>query len=667
MGKSEVEILKKALERERSARLREKTARKAAEKILEDKSRELYLLSSKLKETNLQLEKLLNEKSVELKGIYENINDAYIVIDLDGNVLKMNDIATEIFEYDINYESFNVNDVIFEDQEEYAYNSFEQLLIKGSLSNFEARVKTKSGKVKWIQINANAILENGEAIAAQGIIRDITYERKSKEQLRRSENRLSNLILNLHVGILVEDENGNIVLTNKQFCDFFNLSAKPDDLIGLACSEQLGNVGSLFANPEVEFEKIQKILTDPKPVFGDEVLFADGTILERDYTPLIVDGKFAGNLWKYRDVTIRRRYRKSLEKEREKYRSIIANMNLGLVEVDNDDCILMVNQSFCEMCGYEEQELIGRKGKEIFLSESEKAIMDGQNESRLTGKSDSYELNVIIKSGENRSWLVSGAPNYNIQGEVVGSIGIHLDITEFKSLQEQKELILKQLEQSNKELHEYAHIVSHDLKSPLRSIDALVNWIKEDNLENFDAATLENFAMVEKTLETMEMLISDVLRYSKVGFNKARNKTVNLNDLLDRLLEALYIPNHIKVSIENPLPIMKGNKTELQQLFQNLISNAVKFIDKPEGIIRIGHAELEHHYQFSISDNGIGIEEKYHDKIFQIFHSLKKSSDSTGIGLSIVKKIIDNYDGNIWLESQPGLGTTFHFTLKKGV
>ena len=269
------------------------------------------------------------------------------------------------------------------------------------------------------------------------------------------------------------------------------------------------------------------------------------------------------------------------------------------------------------------------------------------------------------KSGERKYWLVSGAPNYNLKGEVTGSIGIHLDITEIKNLEAQKEVILKQLEQSNQELHEYAHIVSHDLKSPLRSIDALVNWIKEDNAEKFDARTIENLEHIENTLETMEMLISDVLLYSKVGVNKHRNRRINLNDELKKLISALYIPEYIEITLPNPLPVIRANKIEMQQLFQNLISNAVKFIDKEKGSIEIGFTETPEFYQFHVADNGMGIEKQYHEKIFQIFRSLKKSKDSTGIGLSIVKKIIDNYQGQIWLESEPGLGTTFYFTIKK--
>ena len=225
--------------------------------------------------------------------------------------------------------------------------------------------------------------------------------------------------------------------------------------------------------------------------------------------------------------------------------------------------------------------------------------------------------------------------------------------------------LLNKLEKSNDELQEYAHIVSHDLKSPLRSLDALVSWIKEDNKGKFDVTSLQNFKLIEITLEKMEHLISDVLLYSSIGSEVSEKQKVNLNHLVEELKQILLVPNHITIKVLNKLPVVYGDKMKLQQLFQNLIGNAVKFNDKEEGRIEIDVQEQKSFYQFSIKDNGIGVEKKYHDKIFKIFHSLNENKGSSGIGLSIVKKIINLFKGEIWIESEFGKGTTFYFTLKK--
>ena len=163
----------------------------------------------------------------------------------------------------------------------------------------------------------------------------------------------------------------------------------------------------------------------------------------------------------------------------------------------------------------------------------------------------------------------------------------------------------------------------------------------------------------------MEHLISDVLNYSSIVADNTITTDVNTNELVNGLINILYIPEHIEIKLVNTLPVVKGDKTKLQQVFQNLVSNAIKFSDKDKGIIEIDFLSKKDHYQFSIKDNGIGIEKKFHDKIFKIFHVLNKSKDSTGIGLSIVKKIINLHEGEIWLKSQPKIGSTFYFTLKK--
>ena len=240
-----------------------------------------------------------------------------------------------------------------------------------------------------------------------------------------------------------------------------------------------------------------------------------------------------------------------------------------------------------------------------------------------------------------------------------------MDITGLKNLERQKETLLKELEKSNDELQEYAHIVSHDLKSPLRSIYALINWLKEDNLDKLDANSIENISLIESTLEKMEALISGILNYSSLSVEKKEQGKVDLNVVLDNIEQILLITEHISLFRQNKLPVVRGDKTKLQQLFQNLISNSVKFIDKKEGAISINVEDKGSFYQFSVKDNGMGIEKRYHDKIFKIFHSLNENKDSTGIGLSIVKKIVDLYKGEIWLESTLGVGTTFYFTLRK--
>ena len=953
MSQKKIDILQRALKRERAAR-------KSAEKILDEKSRHLYFLSEKLKKTNLKLETLLNEKSSQLQGVFKNFNDAYLVMDLLGNVLKMNDIAVDMFGYDFHKENFNVTSLIYPEDVKYAFDSFDTLKNEGLFTNFNSRIVTKLNEVKWVQINATIIYDKDNIpIAAQGIIRDITPDKKAEDLLIESKNRLSSLIMNLHSGVLLEDENRKVVLTNTKFCDLFKIPSTPEALIGLDCT--LASEGSkiLFKNPEGFVSRVHKILTDKKQVLGDELLMNDGRTVERDFIPVLKGDEYKGHLWTFRDITFRKQYSKILESQKEKYSNIIANMNLGLLEVNNDDKVLMINQSFSDMSGYTESELLGKKASHVFLSKNDSSMIEEQTNNRFKGISSSYELKIKNKQGVHKTWLVSGAPNLDLNGDIIGSIGIHLDVSDSKRnielIQEQKneldiiinnapvgillmqsenivktnatfqnmlgfseiELqdftiqnillpedykqnevgfhqikhgeidnfsfnkryrkkdgsviwaktninsvrdkegkikyqvvlveditsdrektliidmvnnltksilgitdvyqiaweivnniaeyldskdciiylvdhkqntmeqiavygeklddnnkiknrltvkigdgivgtvaktakseivndtskdkryivddevrlseitvpilsqgkligvidsehkdknyftqehvktlesiaslvgiklqtalnirerekaeakntqLLQELEISNNELQEYAHVVSHDLKTPLRSIDALVSWIKTDNKNNFDTITHQNLDLIEITLETMEQLISNVLEYSSAGFNTEKISEIDLNLILEDVKKILYIPKNTTINILKKLPILKGEKTKFQQLFLNLISNAIKFGNNENNIIEIDVIEKEKFYQFSINDNGIGIDKKFHDRIFKVFHFLNKSDKSTGIGLSIVKKIVNLYHGDIWIESELGKGTIFYFTIKK--
>ena len=286
---------------------------------------------------------------------------------------------------------------------------------------------------------------------------------------------------------------------------------------------------------------------------------------------------------------------------------------------------------------------------------------------RLKGISDTYEVNVQVKGGQKKHWLISGAPRYNEKGQVIGSIGIHLDITEQYELSEQKEQLLKDLESRNEGLQEYAHIVSHDLKSPLRSISALVSWLEEDFGDKLGPAGLSQLNLMQDKIASMDQLITGILRYSSIGSEKARFEICPTLELIQQLKATIYWPEQIALRFNGTMPSINADKTQLQQLFQNLLSNAISHMDKPKGQIEIGYNDLGDLHEFSVKDNGIGIPKAYKEKIFEIFETLESGKGSSGIGLSIVKKIVQLHGGTICVKSEYGAGATFYFTIKKDI
>lgn len=226
---------------------------------------------------------------------------------------------------------------------------------------------------------------------------------------------------------------------------------------------------------------------------------------------------------------------------------------------------------------------------------------------------------------------------------------------------------IQKLERANKELKEYAHIAAHDLKSPLRAIGTLADWILKDYADKFDKEGKERVNLLVTRVKQMSTLIDDILRYSRLGQTSSEKEQVNLDTILRELIGQIDPPDNIEVIVENEQPTIMCKKTHIIQIFQNLLSNAVKYMDKPKGLIKVGYAEQNDFWRFSVTDNGPGIDEKYYEKIFKMFQTLTPCDgvESTGIGLSIVNKLAEVNGGKAWVESELRKGSTFFFTLPK--
>ena len=236
---------------------------------------------------------------------------------------------------------------------------------------------------------------------------------------------------------------------------------------------------------------------------------------------------------------------------------------------------------------------------------------------------------------------------------------------QIKAQEQKKEELLISLSNQNEQLNEYAQVVSHDLKSPLNNIHTLISWFKNDRREILKDADLEHLNLVLFNVEKMDFLIKGILDYSTADQLEVQQDKIDLNFVVKEVVQTMHVPKHIKIEIDCKLPIVQGNVWRFKQVFQNLIQNAIKYNNKPLGNISIGVVEKNNHFEFYVKDNGVGIKPDYFDRIFKVFTKLDNDSISSGVGLSIVKKIIHFYKGKIWLESTVGVGTTFYFTLLK--
>ena len=222
------------------------------------------------------------------------------------------------------------------------------------------------------------------------------------------------------------------------------------------------------------------------------------------------------------------------------------------------------------------------------------------------------------------------------------------------------------LKKRNQELDNFAYVTSHDLKAPLRAIANLATWLSEDLDGVIPEENQEQLLLMQSRVKRMDNLIQGLLEYSRVGRKNIREKKVNVKDVLDNVLDMLSTEG-FEIVIPADLPTLKTNDVLLEQVFTNLIGNAIKYHPDKQGKITISFQEAKEFYQFGVTDDGMGIDPQFHDRIFAIFQTLqaRDTFESTGIGLSIVKKIVEGQGGKVWIESQLNEGATFYFTWRK--
>jgi PAS domain S-box-containing protein len=347
--------------------------------------------------------------------------------------------------------------------------------------------------------------------------------------------------------------------------------------------------------------------------------------------------------------------------------SLLKFMNEGLLVLDSANCIDMVNGSALKLLGYiSNNELVGKHVREVYaFPDALENLMAVYSQGE---KIDNWENTFLKADGNTFSGTCSlRAINEESHHQPVVKLLLFRDITAEKNYAAMAEEQRKNLEKSNKELDQFAYIVSHDLKAPLRAISNLSVWLEEDLGTTLTNENKSNLTMLRGRVSRMEALINGILEYSRVGRTEVTCESVDISLLIKEALDLLAPPKHMNIEISKQMPVIDAPRVMLLQIFTNLISNAIKYNDKKEGIIKIDSIEREDCFEFTVADNGPGIAPEYHEKIFMIFQTLQSRDkfESTGIGLTIVKRILKARGGKVWVESSPGSGSKFIFTWPK--
>jgi len=373
------------------------------------------------------------------------------------------------------------------------------------------------------------------------------------------------------------------------------------------------------------------------------------------------------------DVTDKKQMEVELQEREEKYRTLVSNITYAVLLVNAEGQILEFNDSTVRIFGYTEEELpkisildminISQKeNKETIVTHVEEFILELFNKSIVDGF-----IEITCKKKNEETFPAELQTQFiKLKDNNILLVFIR-DISNRKNQEMELQKYIGYQEKANHELKIYNYIISHDLKAPLRAINNLIDWLWDDYADKFNEEGKKMLDLLKNRASRMHELIESILRYSKIGKSDVVFEEIDLNKMLKSTVNILHVPENIEIIVEPDLPNIMTVSIYLQQIFQNLLSNSIKFMDKPHGIIEIGFEEQDGAYKFWVKDNGPGIDEKFFEKVFQLFQTLqsKDEYESTGIGLSIVKKIIDTFDGKLWIESEIDVGTTFYFTLPK--
>ena len=528
---------------------------------------------------------------------------------------------------------------------------------------------------KILEAKAIELYEANQKLKKLNSDLELKIEERS-ESLIRSQIQHKLLIQNLQSAVLLEDENRKIVVTNQNFCNLFQIPAPPDALVGADCTESAEQSKHFFKDPEVFVSRIENLLEDRRLVLREELVTVNNRILERDYIPIFSGEKYLGHLWLYNDVTEQKSTQKLIQQSEEKYRGIIENMELGLMEVDNEDIILKAYERFCQLTGYEEHELVGKKAAEVLLADEVfRNLISEQNEIRKEGVPGAYEIPLKKKNGEIIWVIVSGAPIINGAGEVTGSVGIHLDITERKRTQEALEEARAIAEDARKSEKRFLANMSHEIRTPINAIIGMTHLMFDTQPTGKQT---EYLSAINYSTDLLLNLVSDILDISKIeaGEMQMAETAFSLKDLLNSVLHTFRIQAKEKQiqldfkydeDIENEVI---GDATFLTQIILNLLSNALKFTPKGKIGIEVSLlCRLGDYYmtEFRVFDTGVGIAANNLDRIFDSFrqanNDVKSKFGGTGLGLAIVKQLVNLHGGDITVESTEGEGTVFNFTL----
>ncbi len=580
--------------------------------------------------------------------------------------------------------------------------AIQEAVRSGTPYALEHRIVRPDGEVRVVHARGQVATEEGEegeVVRLIGTAQDIT-ERKElerqgrrlgREQAARSEaeaarERIRGILESITDAFFAVDTEWRITHLNSAGSRL--LSADPDSLVG----EVLWDAAPELGGTALE-ETLRRSLGEGEPLEVEELLDPLGGWFEVRAYPT-GDGLSVY----FHDIDHRKRVEGELRASESRYRFLADAIPQQIWTAQPDGELGYVNRVVTEYFGLEAEALIGG-GFEDFVHPDDRAeYVEGWSRARGDGEPFEAELRIRRHDGEHRWHLLRALAQCEDDGRISRWFGSTTDVHDRKEAEQERDRALEDLERinyvlesdrghlerqarelrrtaralsrSNEELDQFAYVASHDLKAPLRGIANLAAWLEEDLGSRLGGETREYLDLLQGRVQRMESLINGILQYSRAGRTGEEPVDVDVRALVEEVIDMVSPPEGVEVRIDPHLPVLRSPRAPLEQVFLNLVSNAVKHADEAEPVVSVRVSdEGADLVEFSVSDNGRGIDPAYHEKIFTIFQTLRPADEEegTGIGLAVVEKLVERYGGDVWVESEEGAGATFRFLWPRAV
>ena len=531
----------------------------------------------------------------------------------------------------------------------------------------EKRYLRKDGRVVWVNVTSNAVHNaDGSLAYFVNIIEDISARKAAEQELQQSRQMLQLVLDTIPQRVFWKDRQLRYLGYNLAFMADAGWT-RPD--------EGLGHDDAFFwpqhapayqASDRAVIESGQA-----KLVHEDGQIISTGQPRKMRTYKLPLrgpDGSVIGVLGMYEDITAQVELEEAVRLSNERFRVVFEQAPIGIGINDREGRYVHANRSLCQLTGYTEAELLQRSYLDITFSEDVRAdqALDDQ---LLSGKIPAFTLEKRYLRKDGRPvWInLTVALIRDADGEPLYRVGIVEDISERRAAQALLEERTRELARSNADLEQFAYTAAHDLQEPLRAVSSFTRLLERRYRTQLDATAGEYIDFITSGADYMRQLLDDLLAYARVDQRGRNFSSVGMEAALAQALANLQLPREASEALitHDPLPEVQGDELQLVELLQGLLENALKFRSSERPHIHVSARRSAAEWLFSVRDNGIGIERQYFERIFIIFQRLHLQEEypGTGVGLAICKKIVERHGGRIWVDSEPGVGSTFYFTL----